>query len=135
MPEIALRDQVDFPGREADRPTLTIYWNTRMTPFRAAAGVVDRLQGLPLPKAINLYATLIAKKPNHDGGGYEPSDVVSYSPVPIQFGWDRHELRNDARVRIFLIEGSWSDLYIQLQDEDGEPFGKGAVALGGSAAH
>jgi hypothetical protein len=104
-----------------------------MTPFRAATGVVDRLQGLPLPDDITLFAIALCKKPNLDGVGYDSFDVVSADPVAIHFQLDRQELRNKSRVRIPLIEGSWRDLYIQIHDQDGEPFGKGVVAMGGLA--
>lgn len=105
-----------------------------MTPFRAAAGVVDRLQGLPLPDAITLYAIAVSKKPNLDGIVAQ-ADIVSDCAVAIEFSSVRHELRNKRRVSIPLIEGTWSQLYIQLHDAAGEPFGKAVAALGGVAAH
>lgn len=105
-----------------------------MTPFRAAAGVVDRLQGLPLPNYITLYAIAVSKKPNLDGMVAE-ADIVSYCPVAIHFSSVRQELRSSRRVSIPLIEGTWSQLYIQLQDAAGEPFGKAVAMLGGPAAH
>lgn len=103
-----------------------------MTPFRAAAGVVDRLTGLPLPDDITLFAIALCRKPNLDGG-YEPSDVVSSAPVAVHFRLDRQELQNSSTVRIPLIEGSWPDLYLQLHDSEGAPMAKGAVAFGSAA--
>lgn len=105
-----------------------------MTQFRAAMGVVDCLQGLPLPNYITLYAIAVASKPNLDGV-VDPAAVVSYCPVAIEFSLERRELRSKARVRIPLIEGAWSELYIQLHDATGVPYGKGVASMGGLAAH
>ena len=105
-----------------------------MTQFRAAMGVVDRLQGFPLPNDITLYAVAVSSKPNLDGV-VDPAAIVSHCPVAIEFSLERRELRSKARVSIPLIEGTWTQLYIQLHDATGVPFGKGAAALGGLAAH
>lgn len=105
-----------------------------MTQFRAATGVVDRLQDLPLPNNITLYAIAVSSKPNLDGI-VDPDAIVSHCPVPIEFSLERNELRSKARVNIPLIEGAWRHLYIQLLDAEGVPYGKGVAALGGLAAH
>lgn len=105
-----------------------------MTQFRAATGVVDRLQGLPLPNDITLYAVAVSSKPNLDGV-VDPAAIVSHCPVAIEFSLERRELRSKARVSIPLIEGAWTQLYIQLHDATGVPFGKGVANMGGSAAH
>jgi hypothetical protein len=105
-----------------------------MTQFRAATGVVDRLQGFPLPNNITLYAIAVSSKPNLDGI-VNPDAIVSHYPVPIEFSLERNELRSKARVSIPLIEGAWARLYIQLQDAEGVPYGKGVAAMGGLAAH
>lgn len=105
-----------------------------MTQFRAAMGVVDRLQSLPLPNDITLYAIAVSSKPNLDGI-VNPAAIVSHYPVAIEFCLERNELRSKARVSIPLIEGTWGRLYIQLHDADGVPYGKGVAAMGGLAAH
>lgn len=106
-----------------------------MTPFKASAGVVDRIAGLPLPRTITLYAILLTKRPNLDGTGFLSSDIVSDRPVAIDFECDRHELRNKTVAQFHLVEGSWRNLYIQLHDETGEPFGKGMVTARGNLEH
>lgn len=105
-----------------------------MTHFRAAAGVVDRLQGLPLPHDITLYAIAVARKPNLDGI-VNPDAIVSHCPVAVEFHLVRNELRSKARISIPLIEGAWGQLYIQLHDAAGEPYGKGVAAMSGLATH
>ena len=105
-----------------------------MTPFRAAAGVVDRLRGVPLPNEITLYAIAVSSRPNLDGI-VDPDTIVSHCPVAVEFNLVRNELRNNARVSIPLIEGSWGQLYIQLHDTAGAPYGKGVASMGGFAAH
>lgn len=111
-----------------------IFMDLPMTQFRAATGVVDRLQGLPLPNNITLYAIAVSSKPNLDGI-VDPGAIVSHCPVPIEFGLERNELRSKSRVSIPLIEGAWAQLYIQLHDAEGAPYGKGVAAMGGLAAH
>ncbi|MBA3041252.1 MAG: hypothetical protein KJ690_15550 [Alphaproteobacteria bacterium] len=105
-----------------------------MTHFRAATGVVDRLQGLPLPNDITLYAIAVSSKPNLDGV-VDPDAIVSHRPVAIEFSLERNELRSKSRVSIPLIEGAWGQIYIQLHDAAGVPYGKGVAAMGGLAAH
>lgn len=105
-----------------------------MTPFRAAMGVVDRLQGLPLPKEITLYAIAASSRPNLDGV-IDPDDVVSECPVEVHFTLERDELRSKSNVNIPLIEGTWTRLYVQLRDESGALFGKGVAAMAGKASH
>lgn len=105
-----------------------------MTPFRAATGVVDRLQGLPLPDAITLYAIAASSKPDLNGV-FDPADIVSFRPVAIEFRLERRELRSKVPVNIPLIEGVWRELYLQLHDTTGLPFSKGAATISGPAAH
>ena len=115
-------------------PLPSKYMDLLMTQFRAATGVVDRLQGLPLPNDITLYAIAVSSKPNLDGI-VDPDAVVSHCPVPIEFSLERNELRSKTRVSIPLIEGAWCHLYIQLHDAAGVPYGKGVASMGGLAAH
>lgn len=105
-----------------------------MTQFRAATGVVDRLQGLPLPTDITLYAVAVTGRPNLDGV-VDPATVISHCRVAVEFSLERGELRSKAKVSIPLIEGAWHHLYIQLHDAGGVPFGKGVASMGGVAAH
>lgn len=105
-----------------------------MTQFRAAMGVVDRLQGFPLPNSITLYAIAVSSKPNLDGV-VDPAAIVSYCPVAIEFSLEGRELRSKARVSIPLVGGAWSELYIQLHDGTGMPYGKGVASISGLAAH
>lgn len=103
-----------------------------MTPFKASGGVVDRIAGLPLPQEITLYAILLSKKPNLDGTGFTPSDVVSDRAVRVNFEFDRDNLVNKNALEFHLVEGEWDHLYIQFHDQAGEPFAKGMVIARGS---
>lgn len=105
------------------------------TAFRSAAGVVDRLQGEPLPETINLFAIATTAPPNPDGNGFLPKDVASAAPTPVTFHLIRDELRNPDPVCIHLLEGPWPRLYLQLTDEMGEPYAKGEMALSGVGRH
>ncbi len=98
-----------------------------MSDFESVVGPVDRLRGETLPDQLHLNAIVLLKPPGPDGVNYQASDIISDGFTPISFSVDNSRHMSLSSVSITLKTGSWPRAFMLLLDEEGKPYGFGAI--------